>query len=261
MGKKVKMAKVSKKTTKASQNMKKKGARKTIRPRVLRKLQKSRPKRYMNPFLCFAHEERKKSRSGHLLSDWKAAHKGLGAKWRALGTGKLKFHNQGKVPAFAMFVKQSPQRKEILPAWRSAHKGLGGKWRRMDKANKAKYVSASKQLKSSYDLQMRLYRKKRLELIKSIKSASLAKRVARKQRKIQTLQAKKSKATRKRSKKGKLSSQKVKKGKKSLKTKVEKSKTEKRKHGKKAQGNKAGLPRKINARIRVTRIHSGVIPK
>ena len=77
------MAKVSKKTTKASQNMKKKGARKTIRPRVLRKLQKSRPKRYMNPFLCFAHEERKKARGGHLLSDWKAANKGIGAERRA----------------------------------------------------------------------------------------------------------------------------------------------------------------------------------
>merc|ERR1711883_44279 len=87
----------------------------------------------------------------------------------------------------------------LLSDWRSAHKGLGGKWIGMDKANKAKHVAASKQLKSSYDLQMRLYRKKRLELIKAIKSARLDKRVARKQRKILKLQAKKAKATRKRS--------------------------------------------------------------
>merc|ERR1712141_894541 len=109
------MANVSKKTTKASQNMKKKVARKTIRQKAIRRLQRTRPKRYMNPFLCFVHEEKKKSRGGHLLSDWKTAHKGLGAKWRALGTGKLRFHNQGKVPPFTTFVKTSPQRKEILP--------------------------------------------------------------------------------------------------------------------------------------------------
>merc|ERR1712018_498479 len=258
MGKKVKMAKVSKKTTKGSQNMKKKGARKTIRSRVLRKLQKSRPKRYMNPFLCFAHEERKKWNSGRLLSDWRSAHKGLGAKWRALGAAKLKFRNQGKVPAFAMFVKQNPQRKEILPAWRTAHKRLGGKWRGMDKANKAKHVAASKQLKISYDQQMLLYKKKRLELIKSIKTAGLAKRAASKQQKIQKVHAKKAKAIRKRSRKGKMSSQKIKK---SLKNKVKKSNTPKRKHGKKSQGNKAGVPRKMNARIRVIRINARVIPK
>ena len=57
----------------------------------MRKLQGSRPKRYMNPFLLFAHEERKKAKNGHLLPEWKAAHKGLGGKWRALGAGKLQF--------------------------------------------------------------------------------------------------------------------------------------------------------------------------
>jgi len=248
------MTKVDKKTIKASQNMKKKVARKPTQSRPLRRLQKSRPKRYMNPFLCFAHEERKKWNSGRLLSDWKAAHKGLGAKWRALGAAKLKFRNQGNVPPFALFVKQNPQRREILPAWRTAHKGLGGKWRGLDKANKARHVAASKQLKSSYDQQMRLYKKKRLELIKAIKSARLAKRAARKERKVQKVQAKKAKVARK---KGKMSSKKVKKGKKSL---VKKSKTVKRKHGKKSLGNKAGVPRKINARIRMTRINSRVIP-
>ena len=86
----------------------------------------------MTPFLCFAHEERKKAKNGHLLPEWKAAHKGLGGKWRALGAGKSQFKRHGKVPAFAMFVKASPKHKEILPEWRQAHKGLGGKWKRLD---------------------------------------------------------------------------------------------------------------------------------
>jgi len=261
--KKMKVAKVSKKTTKTSQNMKK-VARKTIRPRILRKLQKSRPKRYMNPFLCFAHEERKKSRGGHLLSDWKAAHKGLGAKWRALGAGKMKFHNQGKVPPFAMFVKQNPQRKEILPAWRIAHKGLGGKWRGMDKANKAKYVSASKQLKVAYDQQMNAYRKKRQELVKSIRMARLEQRASKKQRKPKKVQVKKMKAAgnkaSKSQRKGKRSSKKLKKAKTTLKKKGKKSKALKRKPTQNATDSKNVVARKINARIRVTRITSRVVP-
>merc|ERR1711981_527321 len=157
---------------------------------------KLKPKRYMNPFLCFAHEERKKSRGGHLLSDWKAAHKGLGGKWRALGTGKLKFHHQGKVPPFTMFVKHCPQRKEILPAWTTAHKGLGGTWRGMDNVSKEKYFSASKQLKGSYDQQMKVYSKKRQELVKAIRIARLARtranRALKKQSKLNKVQAKKS---------------------------------------------------------------------
>merc|ERR1712141_986270 len=258
--KNLKMTKVAKRTTKASQSMKKKVSRKSIKSRPLRKLQKSRPKRYMNPFLCFAHEERKKWNSGRLLSDWRAAHKGLGSKWRALGAGKLKFHKQGKVPAFAMFVKQSPQRKEILPAWRTDHKGLGGIWRGMDKANKAKYVSASKQLKGSYDQQMNLYRKKRQELVKSIRIARLSQRVSKKQRKLRNVQAKKVKAAGHKASKGKRSSRKLKKAKTTLKEKDKKSKAVKRKHGQIARDNKNVVPRKINARIRVTRITSRVVP-
>merc|ERR1712080_33716 len=98
-----------KKQPKATQSMKKKAIRKPVKSKLLRKLQKSRPKRYMNPFLCFAHELRKKAKGVHsgsdLLSDWKAAHKGLGAKWRALGGRKSKYYHHGKVPVFAMFVK------------------------------------------------------------------------------------------------------------------------------------------------------------
>ena len=62
-----------------------------------------------------------------MLSDWRVAHKGLGAKWRALGAGKAKFLKQRKIPGFAAFVKESQQLKDLLPIWRNAHKGLGGK--------------------------------------------------------------------------------------------------------------------------------------
>ena len=62
------MTKVEKKQPKATQIMKKKAIRKPVKSKLLRKLQKSRPKRYMNPFLCFAHELRKKARGVYLGS-------------------------------------------------------------------------------------------------------------------------------------------------------------------------------------------------
>ena len=63
------MTKVEKKQTKAAQSMKKKANRKPVRSELLRKLQKSRPKRYMNPFLCFAHEVRKNAKGVYSGSD------------------------------------------------------------------------------------------------------------------------------------------------------------------------------------------------
>merc|ERR1712001_106565 len=185
------------KQLKDAKRMRKNIVKRPVKSKLLRKLQKSRPKRYMNPFLCFSHEVRKNAKGTHsaasLLPDWKAAHKGLGAKWRALGAGKAKFHKHGKVPAFAMFVKESAQRKQILPLWRTAHKGLGGKWKGMDKAAKAKYIALSKQMKSPYDQQMKSYKKKRQELVHSIRNASKAKRAAKKVRKMQRIQAKRAK--------------------------------------------------------------------
>ena len=118
-----------------------------------------------------------KARNGHLLSDWKAAHKGLGAKWRALGAGRSKFGRQGKIPAFAMFVKESPQRKEILPAWRNTHKGLGAKWRGLDKSGKAKYVETSKKMKPAYEQHMKVYRKRKQDLLRQIMEAKKAKKL------------------------------------------------------------------------------------
>ena len=107
----------------------------------------------MNPFLCFAQEQRKNfksvSSSGSLLSEWEAAHKGLGAKWRALGNGNTKQYKQGKVPAFAVYVKDCPERNSILPTWRNSHKVLGARWKELDQSSKAKYVSVSKSLKAS----------------------------------------------------------------------------------------------------------------
>ena len=102
-----------------------------------------------------------------MISEWKATHKGLGGKWRALGAGKSQFRRSGRIPAFARFVQSSPKRKEILPEWRRAHRSLGRKWKGMNKASKAKYVSASKHMKGSYEKHMNAYRQKRKALIKS----------------------------------------------------------------------------------------------
>merc|ERR1712080_337324 len=219
------MTKVEKKQLKSTKRMRKNIVKRPVKSKLLRKLQKSRPKRYMNPFLCFAHEVRKNAKGFHsgtsLLSDWRAAHKGLGAKWRALGSGKAKFHKHGKVPAFAMFVKESAQRKQVLPLWRTAHKGLGGKWRGMDKAAKAKYVALSK-------------KKKRQELVKSIRNTIKAKRAAKKLRKLQSVQVKRAKVARHKAKKtlrrkGASLSKKAKKAKLSLKKKGKKSISRKQK--------------------------------
>ena len=150
----------------------------------------------MNPFLCFSREERKIANNGHLLADWKAAHKGLGSKWRSLGAGRSKFQRKGKIPAFAVFVKESPKRKELLPIWRKAHKGLGAKWRALDKSSKAKYGTASKQMKGTYEQHMKGYRNKRRDLLKMLRDSRVAKRAAMRQKKVQLVQRKKSKAVR-----------------------------------------------------------------
>merc|ERR1719479_298819 len=93
-----------------------------------------------------------------------------------------------------MFIKDSPKRKEILPAWIKAHKGLGARWRALDHTSKAKYVAASKQLKGPYEQQMRIYSRKRIDLIKSIGHARRANKAAMKQRKLQVVKRKKAKA-------------------------------------------------------------------
>ena len=61
------------------------------------------------------------------------------------------------------------------------------KWKGMNKASKAKYVSASKHMQGSYEKHMNAYRQKRKALIKSerenrskIRMAKLNKRLARK---------------------------------------------------------------------------------
>ena len=97
-------SKVSKSALKRSKSAIKKHNR-PVKSRALRKLQKSRPKKYLNAFLCFAQEVRRKAKGGHLVSEWKAAHKGLGGKWSALGAAeKAKFKRQGKISAFAVFI-------------------------------------------------------------------------------------------------------------------------------------------------------------
>merc|ERR1712050_489467 len=228
----LKMSKIAKKQFKTSQNKAKTIMKKQSKPRALRKLQKSKPKRYMNPYLCFLQEQRKLFKGGKLLSGWRLAHQGLGAKWRALGTGKTRYQRQGKVPAFAMFVKNCPERKIVLPAWSSSHKGLGGKWKAMDKATKAKYVASSKNMKGSYDNQMKAYRTRRKELLRSLRVAKMAKKPRR---------VLKKKAKRVLKKKAKKSSRKLKSAKKVKKVSPKKGKVAQKK-------GKKGVARKINAR-------------
>jgi len=219
--------------------------RKTVKPKSIRKLEKTRPRKFMNPFLCFAHEERAKAKNGHLLSDWKAAHKGLGAKWRALGTGKAKFVKQEKIPSFAAFVKEYSQRKEILPVWRNAHKGLGGKWKALDKNGKAKYVEASKKMRVAYEHQMIGYRIKRQELLREMRAAKKTKTAPRRQKKIKAISKNKSK--------------KMKVAHKQKSKADSKPKSVARMPSKKSQKEIVKTARKINARIKMTCISSRIM--
>jgi len=228
------MTKLEKMQTKATQKANKKVLRKRVKSRALRRLEKERPRRYMNPFICFAHEQKMKARNGHLLSDWKTAHKGLGAKWRALGAGRSKFGRQGKIPAFAMFVKESPQRKEILPIWRSTHKGLGAKWRGLDKSSKTKFVETSKKMKPAYEEHMKVYRKRKQDLLRQIMVAKKAKKILKRQKKSTPTPKKKSKKPRT----------------------ARKQKSKKIGKSKKPKKGMKGVARKINARIRMTSINS-----
>jgi len=227
------MTKLNKIQAKAAQKASKKVLKRRVKPRSVRKLEKSRPRRFMNPFLCFAHEERVKAKNGHLLSEWKAAHRGLASKWRALGAGRAKFGRQGKMPPFAAFVKESPQRKDLLPSWRNAHRGLGARWKALDKNHKAKYVDASKKMKAGYEQQMKVYRSKRIELLQQIRARTKAsiKKKSKKQKKRTAAPKQKSKAM---GKSKKVAKRAVKKSKKGMK----------------------GVARKINARIRMTSVNS-----
>merc|ERR1712154_353111 len=178
-----KMTKIGKIQAKAAQKDSKKVMRKRVKPRVVQQLAKTRPRRFMNGFLCFAHEQRMRSKNGHMFAEWKAAHKGLGGKWRALGAGRAKFYKPGNVPAFALFVKECPKRKELLPAWNNAHKGLGARWKALDKASKAKYFAASKRMADTYEQQMKIYRNKKQELLRQIRAHRRAKKAVQKRKK------------------------------------------------------------------------------
>ena len=247
------MTKLAKIQAKAAQKASKKVIRKQVKSRMVRRLEKSRPRRFMNQFLCFAHEERMKARNGHLLSDWKAAHKGLGGKWRALGAGRAKFYKPGKIRAFALFVKESPQHKELLPAWKNAHKGLGARWNALDKASKAKYVAASKRMAGQYEHHMKLYRNKKQELLKQIRAARNAKKAAKKQKKTRVALKKKSRAiAKKASKKHKKANLPSKKKSRAF----GKPKKVAKRAAKKSKKGLNAVSRKINARIRMTSINS-----
>merc|ERR1712080_508515 len=99
---------VSQRQSKYARKMPINGTRKPIESRQIKRLRKQRPKRYMNPFLLFAQESRKNAYDGNLLPQWKAAHKGLGGKWRASGSER-KIFKKVNVPPFAGFIKECPQ--------------------------------------------------------------------------------------------------------------------------------------------------------
>lgn len=165
----------------------KKGNKQHVKSMALRRLQRSRPKRYMNPFLCFIHEEIVKAKKGTLLPAWKSAHKGLGGKWRALGSARANFKRHGNTPAFAMFVKASKKRQEILPDWIRAHKGLGAKWKHLDNTSKAKYIAASRKMKGVYEQRMNLYRQTKKELIENERETKSKARLARKMKRMEII--------------------------------------------------------------------------
>merc|ERR1711872_1165270 len=168
-----------------------------------------------------------------------------GAKWRALGAGKAKFGKQGNIPSFAAFVKEYPQRKEILPVWQNAHKGLGGKWKALDRNGKAKYVETSKKMRGVYENQMKGYRIKNQELLREIKAAKKTKRSSKRQPKIRVASKNKSEKMRVAPK------QKFK--------AVGKPKSLAKMSSKKSQSEMMKVPRKINARIRMTCISSRIM--
>merc|ERR1712025_1490856 len=122
-----------------------------------------RPKRYMNAFLCFCHEERAKFKNGLLLQEWRNVHKGLGKKWNTLNEEKNQYNREGNVPPFAMFIKEDKQRSKLLPEWIRWHRGLGEKWQRLDQTLKARYKAASSRMKNAYEMSNKKYKKSKLQ--------------------------------------------------------------------------------------------------
>merc|ERR1712198_734963 len=159
-----------------------------------------------------------------------------------LGAGKAKFGKQGKIPSFAAFVKEYPQHKEILPVWLTTHKGLGGKWNALDRNGKAKYVETSKKMRGAYENQIRGYRMKKQELLREIKAAKKTKRSPTRQKKIRV-------ASKNKSKKMKAAPKQTSKA-------VGKPKSVAKMPSKTSRREMMKVSRKINARIRMTRISS-----
>lgn len=149
--------------------------KKSIKQKSIKALKKSRPKRYMNAFLCFCHEERRKFKNGLLLPEWRRVHKGLGKKWRALGVGKEKYKRNGNLPAFAVFIKEDKSRREILPEWIRWHRGLGERWRTLDRNTKDKFRTASQKMKGPYKDAMAIFNKEKMLVNSSTKISKLQK--------------------------------------------------------------------------------------
>merc|ERR1712198_399248 len=57
------------------------------------------------------------------------------------------------------------------------HKGLGAKWRGLDKSSKTKFVETSKKMKPSYEEHMKVYRKRKQDLLRQIMVAEKSKKI------------------------------------------------------------------------------------
>merc|ERR1712198_202610 len=133
----------------------KKNKRPTLTARR-KSLKNARPKRYMNAFLCFCREERKKFRNGSLLPAWTNIHKQLGKQWRRKLQEESKLQHKG----VSKFIRDSEERKQLLQEWRNCHRGLGKKWRQLDEKEKHRFISMSCKMKKKYEREMVLYKKK-----------------------------------------------------------------------------------------------------
>merc|ERR1712198_71560 len=133
----------------------KKNKRPTLTARR-KSLKNARPKRYMNAFLCFCQEERKKFRNGSLLPAWIDIHKQLGKQWKRKLKEESKLHHK----RLSKFISHSEQRKQLLQEWIHWHRGLGKKWRQLDEIEKDRFISMSCKMKKKYEREMVFYKKK-----------------------------------------------------------------------------------------------------
>merc|ERR1712212_1103646 len=109
-----------------------------------------------------------------------------------------------------------------------------GKWRALDKSSKTKYVEASNKMRTAYEQQMKVYRNRKLDLVRQLRVAKNARKVLKRQKKSRPSPKEKSK--------------KLKAAPKQKSTVIGKSKKVAKRAVKKSKKGMKGVARKINAR-------------